>query len=88
MPDFEALRAERNRQHDEWVEKMRADGWELARTIDPDACYCNCGREGVEHACEHTWDGPEYVSPDGLMSSSTCGCCGMTSYSHSLRMGM
>jgi len=84
-PDFEALRAERNTARDAWVEKMRAEGWELASFCTNnanDACYCACGSGGP---CEHTWDGQPYQSQDGSMYSTTCSRCGMTAMSHSLR---
>jgi transcription elongation factor Elf1 len=27
--------------------------------------------------CDHKWDGPEYVSKDGLVHSATCSKCGV-----------
>ena len=93
MPDFEALRAERNRKRHEWEQKMIAEGWQISHCHhDDNACYCNCGYtkglDDPEHACEHVFDGEPYESPDGLMWSTTCSRCGITSMSHSMRMGM
>lgn len=84
--DFEALRAERNRKHDEWVRKFCAEHdfspAELQTNFNPDACYCACGTGGP---CEHRWDGEEYISEDGCLCSATCSRCGMTAFSHSMR---
>lgn len=91
-PDFEALRAARNIEHAAFVEKMKAEGWNISGCMhnDPNACFCNCGYtkglDDPEHACEHKWDGEGYE--DETLSSTTCSRCGMLSYSHSLRMGM
>src|SRR6185312_12057280 len=55
-PDFDALRAERNAARDAWVEKMRAEGWELSGMCSlnhRDACYCACAIGGP---CEHNWN--------------------------------
>lgn len=84
LPDFDALRAERNARHDDFVKEMNADGWTLAYPYDYNACYCACGTGGP---CEHVWDGPDFTSEDGCLVSATCGRCGMTAYSHSLRNG-
>jgi hypothetical protein len=83
-PDFDALRAERNAAMAAFAEEMRADGWDVSECAlrDSDACYCACGSGGP---CEHTWNGPEYVSDDGCMSSATCARCGLTAFSHSMR---
>jgi hypothetical protein len=82
MLDFDALRAERNAQHDVFVEKMRAEGWELSREYDRNACYCACSTGGP---CEHTFDGEPYESEDGSLWSATCSRCGFTAFSHSMR---
>lgn len=85
-PDFEALRAERNKKHDEWVQKFCAEHdfspEDLRTNYNPDACYCACGTGGP---CEHKWDGEEYVSEDECLCSATCSRCGMTAFSHSMR---
>lgn len=82
--DFDALRAERNKQMDEFTAKMKAEGWDFSSCDlrDKNACYCACGSGGP---CEHDWDGPEYVSEDGCLSSATCSRCGATAFSHSMR---
>jgi hypothetical protein len=84
--DFEALRAERNRQHREWVDQMRDQGWQvsLCSINDEKACYCACATGGP---CEHAWDGEPYDSPITGAWSTTCSKCGELSYSHSLRTG-
>lgn len=81
-PDFENLRAKRNAQHEAFIEEMRADGWEMTREYDRNACYCGCGSGGP---CEHKWDGKYYESEDGGLVTSTCSRCGMLAYSHDLR---
>ena len=83
MPNFEALRAERNAMHEAWLKEMAADGWRpVGNCFDPNACYCACATGGP---CEHAWNGPEYVSEGGCLSSATCARCGMTAFSHSMR---
>jgi hypothetical protein len=82
--DFEALRARRNAAANEWAEKMKEQGWDVAHALDPDACYCACGTSGP---CEHQWNGEPYESADGSVWSTTCSHCGMTAISHSLRTG-
>ena len=85
-PDFETLRAERNKAVQEHLQKL-AEEYDLPieslRTnFNPNACYCNC----PEGPCEHQWDGPEYRSEDGCLSSTTCSRCGMTAFSHDMRV--
>ena len=84
LPDFDVLRAERNRQIDEFFADMKAEGWDVSPCSlrDKDACYCACGSGGP---CEHDWNGPGYVSEDGCLSSATCSRCGTTAFSHSMR---
>jgi len=81
-PDFDLLRAQRNKAEADWLEKMKADGWTALRPSDPDACYCDCGNGGP---CEHKWDGEPYESADDGLWSATCSRCGMTAFSHDLR---
>lgn len=52
-------------------------------------CKCNCGIEGVEHVCEHTWDGwEEWEEPGGGGGgTAVCSRCGMTAMSHSMWCG-
>lgn len=82
--DFEALRTERNKRMDEFAAKMKAEGWQVppCSLHDKNACYCACSQGGP---CEHDWNGPEYVSKDGCLSSATCSRCGTTAFSHSMR---
>lgn len=88
-PDFDALRADRNRKNAEAMERLKAEGWNVSACMhnDPSACFCNCGyTNGLadpEHACEHKWDGEGYE--DETMSSTTCSRCGMLSFTHSMR---
>lgn len=44
-------------------------------------CYCAC----PDGPCQHIWNGKEYISEDGCMSSSTCSRCGEVAFYHSLR---
>jgi hypothetical protein len=85
-PDFEALRAERNRQvmdaHKKLAEEMGVPLQSMRSNFNPAACYCACGTGGP---CEHKWDGDEWVSDDGLASSATCSRCGTTAMSHDMR---
>lgn len=85
-PDFEALRAERNRAVLEMHERIAAEHGiplEFLRSnFNPEACYCACGTGGP---CEHRWDGEEYISEDECLCSATCSRCGMTAFSHSMR---
>lgn len=86
LPDFEALRAERNARHDAWVQQMRAEGWTVSGICahnSPDACYCAC----PDGPCEHTWDGKPWESEDGCSWSTTCSRCGEICMYHSMRVG-
>jgi hypothetical protein len=85
-PDFDALRAERNRQvldaHEKLADEMGVPPQSLRSNFNPAACYCACGTGGP---CEHKWDGDEWVSDDGCASSVTCSRCGTTAMSHDMR---
>lgn len=86
-PDFEALRAERNRKRREQEAQWEAEGYTIlgkgcAYHAD-DACYCDC----PDGPCEHKWDGKTWESEDKCAMSVTCSRCGMTSMSHSMRVG-
>lgn len=84
-PDFDALRAERNSRHEAAMKRIADEmGWDgpITSSLNPDACYCAC----PAGPCEHGWTGPEYVSPDGCMSSATCARCGTTAISHDMRV--
>lgn len=82
-PDFDALRAERNRQMDAFAERWRAEGFDVGQCAlqDKDACYCACYSGGP---CEHVWDGKPYEDGEGMWST-TCSRCGLTAFSHSMR---
>ena len=81
--DFEALRSARNAKHEAAMQKLKVEGWNVSGCMhnDPSACYCAC----PDGPCEHTWDGKPYES-EGLWST-TCSRCGVTSFSHSMRVG-
>lgn len=85
-PDFEALRAERNKAVMQSIARLAE--WEgialsdVRTTFNPNACYCACASGGP---CEHTWDGEPYESDDGCMWSRTCSKCGVTAMSHDMR---
>lgn len=84
-PDFDALRAERNREMkeamEEFAEAVGVAVEDLHTTHDPDACYCACSIGGP---CEHRWDGDGMDLPSGW--TATCSRCGGTAMSHSLRV--
>jgi len=86
-PDFEALRAERNKKVQESMQRLADEyGFDISKittNLDPNRCYCACISGGP---CEHTWDGDPYESEDGLFWSTTCSRCGCTSMSHDMRV--
>lgn len=86
-PDFDALRAKRNKQVLVRIKKIAKDVdcpfEDLKSTFNPNACYCACGTGGP---CEHKWDGPDYTSDDGCCFSVTCSRCGCTAMSHDMRV--
>lgn len=87
-PDFEALRAERNRRAQASLQRL-ADEFDVAvesftSNYDPDACYCACSSRGP---CEHKWEGEGVEFEGGLGWSVTCSRCGTTAISHSMRVG-
>ena len=85
-PDFETLRARRNaevRQHmQKLAEEIGVDPDTMQSNFNPNSCYCACASGGP---CEHKWDGEPYESDDGAVWSATCSRCGMTAMSHDLR---
>ena len=85
-PDFEALRAERNRRVLESLRSI-ADKYgfsfeSMAANYNADDCYCACGFGGP---CEHRWDGDGLEFDNGW--TATCSRCGSTAMSHSMRVG-
>ncbi len=87
-PDFEALRAARNKQvmesHQHLADGLGVPLTSLRSNFNPNACYCACINGGP---CEHNWSGPSYTSDDGLCWSATCSRCGCTAMSHDMRVG-
>jgi len=87
-PDFDALRAKRNRRVYEQILKMAEEynvpTTEITSTFDPSECYCACSTNGP---CEHKWDGEPWESADGCGWSVTCSRCGCTAMSHDMRVG-
>ena len=87
-PDFEALRAQRNAAMDELLKRFADEEGvpveALRTTFDANACYCACSSGGP---CEHTWDGPVWVSEDTWTESATCSRCGCTAIGHDIRVG-
>ena len=84
-PDFEALRAERNKAVQESIQRI-ADEFgcevsELKHNYNGNKCYCACASGGP---CEHTWDGKGYESDDGSYWTATCSRCGTAAMSHDL----
>ena len=86
-PDFEALRAERNRAMRTLIENIAKEQGipadQVRSTFNSSACYCDCANHGP---CEHTWDGEPWESEDRLCASATCSRCGMTAMSHDMRV--
>lgn len=85
-PDFEKLRAERNRRAEAWLDSFarehKLDRSKVRSSFNPEACYCNC----PEGPCEHKWDGEPYQSDDGCGWSRTCSRCDCTAMSHDMRV--
>lgn len=86
-PDFEALRAERNRRvmehHQKLADELGVPLSTLRSNYNPHACYCACTTDGP---CEHKWDGEPWESADGCAWSTTCSRCGCTAMSHDMRV--
>jgi len=86
-PDFEALRAERNKKvmeaHQRLADELGVPLQKLSSNHNPNACYCACTSGGP---CEHKWDGEPWESADGCGWSTTCSRCGCTAMSHDMRV--
>lgn len=82
-PDFEALRAERNRKVRDMLTAICKDhGWDpdqVTSSFQPDACYCAC----PDGPCEHDFQGWREFE-DGGGGEQVCTRCGMGAMSHSL----
>jgi hypothetical protein len=87
IPDFDALRATRNRAVEERLRGLADDlgvPLEMLRSShNPDACYCACTSGGP---CEHDWTGAGIEFDDGCGWSVTCSRCGITAMSHDMRV--
>ena len=86
--EFERLKAERDAAMASVVETICAEqGWNpkeiKVHARGSHGCYCAC----PEGPCQHLWNGPEYVSDDGCMSSITCSLCGLPVIYHDMRCG-
>ena len=83
-PDFEALRAERNKSVQESMqnvaEMMGCPVEQLQTNYNPDKCYCACSTGGP---CEHKWDGGWVEIENG--GSASCSRCGCLAISHDMR---
>lgn len=86
IPDFNTLRAERNRKvlasHQKLADEYGIPLQSLRSNFNPSACYCAC----PTGPCEHKWDGPDWESSDGGACSVTCSRCGKVAMSHDLRV--
>ena len=83
-PDFEALRAARNKAVQDQLEDIAVQqGWDVAHihhSFDFGACYCACPKG----PCEHDFQGwRAFINGGG--GETVCKRCGMGAMSHSLR---
>ena len=86
-PDFESLRAERNRlvmaHHQKLADELGVPLASLRSNYNPHSCYCACASEGP---CEHKWVGEGVEFDEGCGWSATCSRCGCSAMSHDLRV--
>lgn len=86
FPDFDALRAERNRKvaehHQQLAGELGIPVSQLGSTFDPESCYCACSSGGP---CEHKWDGEGVEFDEGRGWSVTCSRCGCSAMSHDMQ---
>lgn len=86
-PDFDALRAERNRRvmesHQRLADELGVPLASLRSHHNPGACYCACTTAGP---CEHRWDGDGAEFDDGRAWTATCSRCGDTAIGHAMRV--
>lgn len=87
LPDFEALRAERNRlvmeSHQRIADELEIPLESLKSTFNPHSCYCACSTGGP---CEHKWDGKGVEFDEGRGWTVTCSRCGCTAMGHDMRV--
>lgn len=57
----------------------------IYRGPSSEKCRCRCGLE-EGNPCEHVWDGPEEDLGEYGGSSVTCSRCGMSAFSHDMRV--
>ena len=86
-PDFDALRAERNKKvmehHQRLADELGMPLSPMSSYFNPNSCYCACISGGP---CEHKWDGEGVEFDDGCGWSATCSRCGYTAMSHDMRV--
>ena len=87
LPDFEALRAERNRlvmeSHQRIADELEIPLESLRSNFNPNSCYCACSTGGP---CEHKWDGEGVSFDEGRGWTVTCSRCGCTAMRHDMRV--
>lgn len=88
-PDFEALRAERNRIIRESMQRLAVEEdlpvEALCSNYPWSDCYCACSAGGP---CEHRWDGDGAEFDEGRGWTATCSRCGGTAIGHCMRNGL
>lgn len=86
-PDFEALRADRNRRvmehHQKLADELGVPLSSMRSNYNTNACYCACSSHGP---CEHKWDGEGVEFDEGRCWSVTCSRCGCAAMSHDMRV--
>jgi hypothetical protein len=86
-PDFDALRAERNRITQAWMDDIATEkAWGKMSMSDAEknSCYCDCANGGP---CEHDFQGWREFE-DGNGGERVCSRCGMGAMWHTLHIGM
>lgn len=88
QPNWDALRKVRNAIVKTDLERI-AQEWgvptdQLHTSFNPHECYCTCGSPNP--LCEHLWNGPEVQLEDGQVVSASCSLCGLSAYSHDIRI--
>jgi hypothetical protein len=92
LPDFEALRAERDASQQKMIREIHAEFFAdkpieemQVHVCGRGGCYCAC----PDGPCEHQFAGwREYETPEGgLVGTTVCKLCGMDAISHDMRCG-